>query len=99
MSLTDRFDDADLMEVFGTTGVSVNTIQRWKMTWRDNGSHRIEVKSYVDAMRLLNQSEVPQLFYQFTSLVMPEAGGADKFFVVFYKPEHQVFFKLHQGLA
>ena len=23
----------------------------------------------------------------------------DRFFVVFYKPEHEVFFKLHQGLA
>jgi hypothetical protein len=96
---TERFDDADLMEVFGTTGVSIKTIHRWKMTWREDVTRRIEIKSFTDTMRLLENNGVSPLFYQFNSVVMPGTGSNDRFFVVFYKPEHEVFFKLHQGLA
>jgi len=87
------------MEVFGTPNPDRMAVERWKQTWRDTAG-RIEVKNFNASVKLLNESDVDPLFYQFfAEHAETTDDSAERYFVVFYKDEHEVFFKLHQGLA
>lgn len=85
------------MEIFGTTKPSQSAVIKWKSQWRSTKG-RIEVKSFKDAIKLLDEAGVEPLFYQF-SAEPAENLSKDKFFIVFYSEEHEVFFKLHNDLA
>jgi len=86
------------MEIFGTTKPSQSAIIKWKARWRATKG-RVEVASFIEAIKFLEESGIAPLFYQFSSDPgeFPETTG--KIFIVFYDGEHEVFFKLHSDLA
>lgn len=91
------------MEVFQTPRPDPKSITRWKNKWRDDVDRRIRVDNFTAAVKLLAESDIDPLFYQFVSKPYPETNTDgyhnDLHYIVFFKPEHEVFFKLHQGLA
>jgi len=88
-----------LIEVFGTPNPSSQAVSRWKMSWRDVRG-RVRVYSYRDAMAFLNESGVDPLFYQLAADTGSDLSDqAEKYYIVFYKDEHEVFFKLHNGIG
>lgn len=83
------------MEVFGTPRPNKDAVTRWKAKWRDTHG-KIQVSSFNDAIKLLTESDVDPLFYQFFAEPgHPSNDAAEKYYIVFYKDEHEVFFKLH----
>ena len=71
----------------------MQTIVRWKATWRNTGG-KVRVANYTTAVRMLkSMTNIDPLFYQFIS------GDAGESYIVFYKHEHEVFFKIHQDLG
>jgi len=102
-----RYSEEALMEVFKTPRPDNTSVIRWKDTWRDDTERRYEVKNFTAAVALLTANDVDPLFYQLHSIPYPlgndPSGGAvfsvEKHYIVFFKEEHYVFFKLHQGLA
>lgn len=95
-----KMDPEALIEIFGTPHPNEVTVLRWKRSWRDTRG-RIEVKSYAAALNILNDSGIDPLFYQMTAESGDGArwGEGDKYYITFYKDEHEVFFKLHAGMA
>jgi len=90
-----------LIEIFGTDSPSASAVSRWRATWRDRKG-KIQVSSFNQTIKFLEENSVDPLFYQFYADTGGDGSGGDvqeKFYVVFYKEEHEVFFKLHQGMA
>jgi hypothetical protein len=83
-----------LIEVFGTPHPSRDAIIKWKARWREEKG-KIKVNNFNAAIKLLEESGVDPLFYQFWA----DPGIQKDFYVVFWKEEHEVFFKLHTGIA
>ena len=92
--------DEALIEVFGTPAADSSTIRRWKMTWR-NSDRRVRVQNFNQTVKRLDEAGVDPLFYQFYSDTGNDGtvDAMEKFYTVFYKDEHYVFFKLHSGIA
>lgn len=82
-----------LMEVFGTPNPSLRTIVRWKSTWRESAG-KIQVKSYSAALKTVRANNIDPLYYQLFA-----DHDTTKFYIAFYDPEHEVFFKLHNDLG
>lgn len=94
-----RYSDEALMEVFGTTGVDELTIIRWKRRWKTERG-RVEVSSYNAAFTILDEAGVDPLFYQISADIGDgKSDSAERYHIVFFKAEHEVFFKLHAGMA
>jgi len=106
-----RYSDEALMAVFGTTRPSERAVIRWKGSWKDDDTRRIQIYKYNAAIKFLTEHDVDPLYYQFVSVpatlpyldsdgnITDKGGSVETHYVVFFSPEHEVFFKLHQGLA
>lgn len=82
-----------LLEIFSSPNPSFHAIARWKMSWKHTKGY-VEVDSYTSAMRILRDlPEIDPLFYQYSFLPNSHVGPA----IVFYKPEHEIYFKLHNN--
>ncbi len=92
-----RYSADALMDIFGTPRPNQSVIWNWKGTWRDTGT-RVKVNSFHDGLKFLSQNDIDPLYYQIVS-----AGGdyadATGNYLVFYKNEHAVYFKLHTGFT
>ena len=90
-----------LMEVFQTPVPSAMAISNWKKRW-ENSPNRVAIEYYSRTINFLEANGIDSLFYQFTT----EKNTSDEVYwdnkityVVFYKEEHEVFFKLHYGIS
>jgi len=79
-----------LVEIFGTPKASRAAIHRWKTSWRHERPH-IEINSFVHTIRIINDFDIDPLFYQFYT----RTGVVNKFYVIFYKDEDLVLFKIN----
>lgn len=79
------------MEIFGTPKPSANAVNKWKQSWRETNT-RISIASFGGTRRFLIEAGIDPLLYQYA------ADSDDQFYVIFYKPEHELFFNLHSGL-
>lgn len=87
-----------LMEVFQTPRPSIATISRWKSSWKFK-SGRVRVDNYTTAMKMLSRMpDIDPLFYQIATDEVPSSVSAGTY-IVFFKPEHEAYFKLHQHLG
>lgn len=88
------------MEVFGTPTPSTQAQNRWRASWR-NSESKIYVDSYTIAQKIIIEAEIDPLFYQFGADISenPFHDAAEKYYVIFFKKEHEVFFKLHYGIS
>ena len=93
MTKQTRYSSEALMEVFGTSNPNPMTIINWKNSWRES-SGKINVQSYTGAYKILRQNDIDPLFYQQYS-ASPDSSTGSMCYIAFFKPEHQVFFKLH----
>jgi hypothetical protein len=93
----ERYSNAALMDVFGSIGASPTAIVRWKQQWRDT-SGKVEVSSFHSAVVLLRQYEIDPLYYQFISYT-DGIMSPSLHYIVFYKMEHEVIFKLTSGIT
>jgi hypothetical protein len=83
----DKYDKESLIEVFGTPTPSEEAIQRWRQSWKYD-STKILVPTFASAARTAKEAGIDSLFFQFNVV-------NDNLFVVLFKPEHEVFMKLH----
>lgn len=96
-----RYSDDALMDIFQTTGASHQAIWKWKGKWRDSRS-RVAVDNFTEAMKILIENNIDPLYYQIRSEVTGDqfsGGGVDTRYIVFYREEHEIFFKLHYGIT
>lgn len=86
-----------LLEVFGTPRPADYAVYRWKSSWR-NSTNRVKVSSYTDALSQLKCiPDIDPLFYQFITLNEKYTGNSQSY-VVFFKEEHEAYFKMCQYL-
>lgn len=94
-----KFSKEALIEVFQTPRPSADAIAKWRASWRDS-EHRVEVINYMNTIKFLSGiPEIDPLFYQTKTEVDPDYADESTLFVVFYKPEHEAYFKIHQNLG
>ncbi len=80
------------MEIFGTPRPLPAVIAKWKYSWRETGG-RVRVDSFNGAIKWLAEHNIPPIYYQFYFPNEPGMPSAPH--IVFYKPEHEVYFKIH----
>ena len=97
-----RYSVDALMDVFGTPRPNQSVIWNWKGTWRDTGT-RVKVIGFHNGLTFLSQNGIDPLYYQIVSGLqdfLKEVQGEDAAnYIVFYKNEHAVYFKLHTGFT
>ena len=98
-----RYSVDALMDVFGTPRPNQSVIWNWKGTWRETGT-RVKVIGFHNGLAFLSQNDIDPLYYQivsglqdFLNGVASTKGAAN--YIVFYKNEHAVYFKLHTGFT
>lgn len=92
-----RYSTEALMDIFDTPAPSHNAIRKWKARWR-SGDNKVPVASFAAAMKLLAGTEIDSLYYQIRC-DPSDAFDTPKNYIVFYREEHQVYFKLHNGIS
>lgn len=92
-----QYNAADLIDTFGTPNPSSTAVQKWKASWRETGG-MVKVTNYTAAARFLEEAGIDRLFYQFWSK-HEDAEATVGLYVIFFKEEHEVFFKLHAGIT
>jgi hypothetical protein len=96
MAKRSRYSKQALNDMFGTTGVSMSTVARWKLKWCDTG-YSVAVDNYHSALQLIATMDIDPLLYQFNTVL--EDDGDVRHTAVFYEKEHAVFFRLHQDFS
>lgn len=91
-----RYDEESLMDVFGTPRPTDSVIWKWKGEWRDTAT-RVRVTSFSAAIVLLRESGIDPVYYQIVS--SDDEHEIYHHYIVFYKAEHAVYFKLHNGFT
>jgi hypothetical protein len=92
-----RYSVDALMDIFGTPRPNQSVVWNWKGTWRDTGT-RVQVYSFHEALKFLYEHDIDSLYYQIVS--DHGRGPSDTGnYMVFYKDEHAVYFKLHNGFT
>ena len=87
------------MEVFGTPNPSPDAVTRWRWKWKHERG-RVKVPNFNTALKMLHEAEIDPLFYQTgADLGDGMSDKAEEYYISFYKEEHEVFFKLHAGIA
>ena len=97
-----RYSVDALMDVFGTPRPNQSVIWNWKGTWRETGT-RVKVIGFHDGLKFLSQNGIDPLYYQIVSGLQNFLNGVQgedaANYIVFYKNEHAVYFKLHTGFT
>lgn len=91
-----RYSTEALMDIFDTPAASPNAIRKWKARWRYSTT-KVSVNTFSEAIKLLAETDIDPLYYQ----ICCDAGDAwatPNNYIVFYREEHQVYFKLHNGI-
>jgi hypothetical protein len=88
--MTRRPSKEALQEVFGTPRPNRSVVVDWKAKWREQRG-KVKVSSYSSAVKWLIENNIDPLYYQFYF----GEGSWDGPYIVFYNPEHEVFFKMH----
>jgi hypothetical protein len=91
------------MDIFGTPRPIQSVVWNWKGSWRDTGT-RVKVNSFHDGLKFLHENDIDPLYYQIVSgmqnfLDGTQYGSDAGNYLVFYKDEHAVYFKLHNGFT
>ena len=92
---------AALIEVFQTPRPTTESIARWKAGWKHTAG-RVRVDNYSAGMKQLRaMTDIDPLFYQFAIGEDDDTMFATNAttYIVFFKPEHEAYFKMHQGLG
>jgi hypothetical protein len=99
MSRDGKYSTEALMEVFGTPNPSPDTVTRWRWSWKHHRG-RVKIANFGSAIRIMRESGVDPLFYQMGADVKDTTDDwPEDYYIIFYKEEHEVFFKLHAGIA
>lgn len=96
MAKRSRYSKQALNDMFGTTGVSMSTVAKWKLKWRDQG-HSVNIDNFYSALKLIGTMDIDPLFYQFSTVFKED--GTSQHVATFYEQEHAVFFRLHQDFS
>lgn len=95
----DKYSQEALMEVFGTPNPDPSSIVRWKWKWKHRRG-KVQVENFNAAIKILQEANIDPLFYQIGADIGDSIEDSkEDYYIAFYKEEHEVFFKLHAGIA